>query len=275
MMCVFTAKLFFFQWTDGNVANTFREFSSTDTADRKWVVFDGPIDTLWIESMNTVLDDNKKLCLMSGEIIQMSPPMSLIFETQDLSQASVSALSVCHFFLRLIHFGIDVILSSTFKNTVSLERQCCLAHSYKAYVTCLKTQFLKEACCRFSVVLKNADLIFFKSKLWCALQKGFLRKINLWKFSHAATSTVERCFSFDYINISFFQPATVSRCGMIYLEPLSLGWKPMFDSWLETLPPVLSEDNAKLIEALFETFVPPCVRFVHKTCKEVSQSKGL
>ncbi|KAJ3123528.1 Dynein heavy chain 2, axonemal [Physocladia obscura] len=81
------------EWTDGVLSNVMRTACSDEKKDQKWVILDGPVDTLWIESMNTVLDDNKVLTLINGERIAMPEQVSLVFEVENLSTASPATVS--------------------------------------------------------------------------------------------------------------------------------------------------------------------------------------
>ena len=83
------------EWTDGLASSIMRDLAAREDKNRKWVVFDGPVDALWIENMNTVLDDNMMLCLANGQRIKLRAEMRMLFEVQDLSQASPATVSRC------------------------------------------------------------------------------------------------------------------------------------------------------------------------------------
>ena len=81
------------EWVDGLASTIMRSHTLLEDEGKKWTVFDGPIDALWIENMNTVLDDNMTLCLANGERVKLKPQMRMLFEVQDLEQASPATVS--------------------------------------------------------------------------------------------------------------------------------------------------------------------------------------
>ena len=63
--------------------------------EKRWFLFDGPVDADWIENLNTVLDDNKMLCLPDGKRLKLPNYISMVFEVENLSEASPATISRC------------------------------------------------------------------------------------------------------------------------------------------------------------------------------------
>ncbi|XP_054402128.1 dynein axonemal heavy chain 1-like [Pongo abelii] len=175
------------EWTDRIFPSLIRAEAITSDTNKKWYMFDGPVDTIWIENMNTVLDDNKKLCLSSAEIIKLTevhPPVHLPTLLQGWVGLEAGQTLSLHPFL-----------SGPWVMTMMLEVQ----------------------------------------------------------------------------DLAVASPATVSRCGMLYLEPSILGLIHFIECWLRKLPPLLKpyEEHFK---ALFVSFLEESIFFIRSSVKEVIAS---
>ena len=59
------------EWTNGILANIVINEVEKNGDYQKWIVLDGPGDSLWIENLNTVLDENRMLCMANGQRIKL------------------------------------------------------------------------------------------------------------------------------------------------------------------------------------------------------------
>ncbi|XP_026115691.1 cytoplasmic dynein 2 heavy chain 1-like [Carassius auratus] len=81
------------EWSDGVLTSSARQVVREPQEVSSWIICDGDIDPEWIESLNSVLDDNRLLTMPSGERIQFGPNVNFLFETHDLSCASPATIS--------------------------------------------------------------------------------------------------------------------------------------------------------------------------------------
>ena len=75
-------------WTDGLLSKIFKQMNKPVTPDmkltRNWIIYDGDVDAIWVENMNSVMDDNRILTLTNGDRITLQKRTIMLFEVFDL-----------------------------------------------------------------------------------------------------------------------------------------------------------------------------------------------
>lgn len=122
------------EWSDGIFAHLWRK-ANKDRKNFTWLVLDGPVDDIWIENLNTVMDDNCTLTLANNDRIPMlRPNVTLHFEVEDLRNASPTTVSRAGIvYVSALDLGWEPFTKSYLKRCPDDERKV-LAPLFEKYL---------------------------------------------------------------------------------------------------------------------------------------------
>jgi len=160
---------------DGIISKMMRDYSRMETEVPKWIVLDGDIDAEWIESMNTVMDDNKVLTLVSNERIPLTGSMRLIFEISHLRNASPATVSRAGvIFLNESDIGWRPFVTTWVETMGDQKVATTLEQLFDQYVAPTLDHFRRE---KWKHVTPLMD--FAMVQTLCKLLEGLLTKENV------------------------------------------------------------------------------------------------
>ena len=73
-------------------------------------------------------------------------------------------------------------------------------------------------------------------------------------------------------DLRYASPATVSRCGMVYVDPKNLGYMPYWTKWCASRQ---NKTEQSELDRLFEKYVPPSIDLILEGVMDGKQGKKL
>jgi dynein heavy chain len=143
------------EWIPGVYSEIWKRANDKKNKFHTWINCDGPVDAIWIENLNTVLDDNKILTLANGERIPMSDQCKMTFEVENLDNASPATVSRCGIiYVSPPDLGWEPLFDTWCKDRVEFKENC--SNEETDWVNAFVTKYI------------------MKTNLEIALQKGYL-----------------------------------------------------------------------------------------------------
>ena len=251
------------EWKDGVLSVVMRDMYKNQppykpTQKNKWIILDGDIDPDWIESLNTVMDDNKVLTLVSNERIPLTSAMRLIFEISNLRNATPATVSRAGvLYINETDIGTkpymdswletvddDIAKSHFMLNYQQLfegeENNIEEIRRFTPVVPRVDISIVQSICCMLSSLMKSKEFLEVAKNLKEEDKKtifeAYFMYAGVWAIGGAiADETVAKQFN-TWWRSKFKKFPEAGTVYDYYFDPKKLTWEPWADLVTEYVP---------------------------------------